>query len=87
MCIRDRGQAVVNCFEVTQCEVYNMDIVADAGSVYGVVVIAEYAQTPVAETGWAKASWGKIYGQWLCGSAVMVYDFDKFSPGKLLSQL
>lgn len=39
------GQAVVNCFEVTQCEVYNMDVVADAGSVYGVVVIAEYAQT------------------------------------------
>ncbi len=38
----------------------------------------------VAETGWGKASWGKIYGQWLCGSAVMVYDFDKFSPGKLL---
>lgn len=38
----------------------------------------------VAETGWAKASWGKIYGQWLCGSAVMVYDFEKFSPGKLL---
>ena len=38
----------------------------------------------VSETGWAKASWGKIYGQWLCGSAVMVYDFDKFSPGKLL---
>lgn len=38
----------------------------------------------VAETGWGKASWGKIYGQWLCGSAVMVYDFDSFSPGKLL---
>lgn len=38
----------------------------------------------VAETGWAKASWGKIYGQWLCGCCVMVYDFDKFSPGKLL---
>ncbi|MGM9639087.1 MAG: AMP-binding protein, partial [Butyricicoccaceae bacterium] len=28
----------------------------------------------VAETGWAKASWGKIYGQWLVGSAVMVFD-------------
>ena len=39
----------------------------------------------VAETGWGKASWGKIYGQWLCGSAVMVYDFDNFSPGALLS--
>lgn len=38
----------------------------------------------VAETGWGKASWGKIYGQWLCGCGVMVYDFDKFSPGKLL---
>ena len=38
----------------------------------------------VAETGWGKASWGKIYGQWLCGCAVMVYDFDSFSPHKLL---
>ena len=38
----------------------------------------------VAETGWGKASWGKIYGQWLCGCAVMVYDFASFSPTKLL---
>ncbi len=37
----------------------------------------------VAETGWAKASWGKIYGQWLTGSAVMVYDFDNFEPKQL----
>ena len=39
----------------------------------------------VAETGWAKASWGKIYGQWLVGSAVMVYDFDNFEPKQLTS--
>lgn len=39
----------------------------------------------VAETGWAKASWGKIYGQWLVGSAVMVYDFDNFEPKRLTS--
>ncbi len=39
----------------------------------------------VAETGWAKASWGKIYGQWLVGSAVMVYDFDNFEPKQLCS--
>ena len=39
----------------------------------------------VAETGWAKASWGKIYGQWLIGSAVMVYDFDNFDPKQLCS--
>lgn len=37
----------------------------------------------VAETGWAKASWGKIYGQWMVGSAVMVYDFDNFEPKQL----
>ena len=37
----------------------------------------------VAETGWAKASWGKMYGQWLVGSAVMVYDFDNFEPKQL----
>lgn len=37
----------------------------------------------VSETGWAKASWGKIYGQWLVGSAVMVYDFDNFDPKQL----
>ena len=38
----------------------------------------------VAETGWAKASWGKIYGQWLIGSAIMVYDFDNFEPKQLI---
>ena len=39
----------------------------------------------VAETGWAKASWGKIYGQWLMGSAVMIYDFDNFDPKQLVT--
>jgi acetyl-CoA synthetase len=38
----------------------------------------------VAETGWAKAAWGKIYGQWLCGAAVFVYDFDRFVPQAML---
>lgn len=38
----------------------------------------------VADTGWAKAVWGKIYGQWLCGCAVFVYDYDKFVPKELL---
>ncbi|MBQ4340459.1 MAG: AMP-binding protein, partial [Firmicutes bacterium] len=37
----------------------------------------------VAETGWAKTSWGKIYGQWLVGSAVMVFDFDNFDPRQI----
>lgn len=40
-----------------------------------------------AETGWAKASWGQIYGQWICGSAVFVYDTKGFHPDKLLGKL
>jgi acetyl-CoA synthetase len=38
----------------------------------------------VADTGWAKAMWGKIYGQWISGAAVFVYDYDKFVPKELL---
>lgn len=38
----------------------------------------------VADTGWAKSAWGKLYGQWLSGSAVMTYDFDKFIPKNLM---
>ena len=38
----------------------------------------------VADTGWAKAAWGKIYGQWICGSAVFVYDYDRFVPAAML---
>lgn len=38
----------------------------------------------VADTGWAKAAWGKIYGQWLAGSAVFVYDYERFVPADLL---
>lgn len=39
----------------------------------------------VADTGWAKAVWGKIYGQWMAGSAVFVYNYDKFVPKELLN--
>ena len=38
----------------------------------------------VADTGWAKSAWGKIYGQWLSGCAVMTYDYDKFIPKHLM---
>ncbi len=37
----------------------------------------------VADTGWAKASWGKIYGQWFLGAAGFVYDYTKFEPAQL----
>ena len=41
----------------------------------------------VADTGWAKAAWGKFYGQWIAGSAVFVYDYDRFVPAEMLRLL
>lgn len=40
----------------------------------------------VADTGWAKAVWGKIYGQWIGGSAVFAYDYEEFNPARLLQK-
>ncbi|MCL2697167.1 MAG: AMP-binding protein [Oscillospiraceae bacterium] len=39
----------------------------------------------IADTGWAKAMWGKMYGQFIMGSAVFVYDYDRFNPLEMLS--
>ena len=41
----------------------------------------------VAESGWAKTAWGKIYGQWICGVSLFVYDMDRFDPDKLLKMI
>lgn len=38
----------------------------------------------VAETGWAKAVWGKLYGQWIAGACVFVNDHEKFTPDLML---
>ena len=38
----------------------------------------------ISETGWAKASWGKLYGQWMCEGALFVYDFSRFHADKIL---
>jgi len=58
----------------------------------GHIVTAKYWQNvadnglhfTIADTGWAKSAWGKIYGQWLSGSAVMTYDYDTFVPRDIL---
>lgn len=39
----------------------------------------------VADTGWGKAVWGKLYGQWIVGAAVFVYDHEKFTPADILA--
>ncbi|MDD6337499.1 MAG: AMP-binding protein [Lentisphaeria bacterium] len=38
----------------------------------------------VADTGWGKALWGKIYGQWLCEAGVFTFDFDRFHAADML---
>ncbi len=38
----------------------------------------------ISDTGWAKAAWGKLYGQWMCETALFVYDFDRFHAEDVL---
>ncbi len=38
----------------------------------------------ISDTGWAKAAWGKLYGQWMCEGALFVYDFDRFDANDIL---
>ncbi|MCL1807432.1 MAG: AMP-binding protein [Oscillospiraceae bacterium] len=41
----------------------------------------------ISDTGWLKSLWGKMYSQWLAGSAVFTYDFDKFSAPDILEKI
>ncbi len=38
----------------------------------------------ISDTGWAKAAWGKIYGQWLCEAGIFAYDFDRFDANDIM---
>ena len=50
-------------------------------------VVDDGLHLTVAETGWAKATWGKLYGQWICGTAIFVYDMTSFKPDKMLQKI
>ncbi len=41
----------------------------------------------VADTGWGKAVWGALYGQWIMESAVFVYEYEKFVPSDVLDMI
>jgi acetyl-CoA synthetase len=41
----------------------------------------------IADTGWGKAVWGKLYGQWIAGATVFVYDHEKFVPAEILKKI
>lgn len=40
-----------------------------------------------ADTGWGKAVWGNLYGQWIAGTCVFIYDYDRFNGIKLLEKI
>ena len=41
----------------------------------------------ISDTGWGKALWGKLYGQWMCETCVFTYDFDKFDAKEILRMI
>ena len=41
----------------------------------------------IADTGWGKAVWGKLYDQWIAGANVFVYDHEKFIPANMLQMI
>lgn len=48
---------------------------------------ADSLHLTLADTGWGKAVWGKLYGQWIAGACVFVYDFEKFEPVDVLKMI
>ncbi len=47
-------------------------------------IVPDGLHLTISDTGWAKSSWGKLYGQWLCEAGLFVYDFDRFDAEKIL---
>ena len=41
----------------------------------------------IADTGWGKAVWGKLYGQMIAGANIFVYDHEKFTPADILKKI
>ena len=50
-------------------------------------VVDDGLHLTISETGWAKATWGKLYGQWICGTAQFVYDMNMLKPDKMLQMI
>ncbi|MDR2543011.1 MAG: AMP-binding protein [Treponema sp.] len=55
-----------------------------ATAMYWHRVIPDGLHFTVADTGWAKAAWGCIYGQWFCEAGIFIYDYDRFVPAVML---
>ncbi|MBR6025115.1 MAG: AMP-binding protein [Methanobrevibacter sp.] len=50
-------------------------------------VVEDGIHHTASDTGWGKAVWGNIYGQWIAGTSIFIYDYNRFNGIKLLEQI
>ena len=50
-------------------------------------VVEDGIHHTASDTGWGKAVWGNLYGQWIAGTSVFIYDYDRFNGIKLLEKI
>ena len=50
-------------------------------------VVEDGIHHTASDTGWGKAVWGNLYGQWIAGTGIFIYDYDRFNGIKLLEQI
>lgn len=50
-------------------------------------VVEDGVHHTTSDTGWGKAVWGNFYGQWIAGTALFIYDYDRFDGIKLLEKV
>jgi len=50
-------------------------------------VVEDGVHHTASDTGWGKAVWGNLYGQWISGTAVFIYDYVRFDGIKLLEKI
>ena len=50
-------------------------------------VVEDGIHHTASDTGWGKAVWGNIYGQWIAGTAIFIYDYNRFNGIKLLEKI
>lgn len=70
------------------CHTYDYPLGHIPTAAYWHKVVDDGLHLTVADTGWGKAAWGKLYGQMIAGTGVFVYDYsDRFQPTDLLCKI
>ncbi len=70
------------------CHSYDYPLGHIPTAAYWHKVVDDGLHLTVADTGWGKAVWGKLYGQMIAGTGIFVYDYsNKFEPSDLLEMV